>query len=119
MDQKPAVRKGKPLERQPADDKGPAGDGHALEQTTHVAHILRVVAGPASPSVAPNRSGRAPWPSSCVLVASAMLVRVMEAMLDAVDHAARAEEEQRLEEGMRDQVEEAGHIGADARSPPP
>ena len=43
-----------------------------------------------------------------------MIMRVMMAVLDAVDHRAAAEEEQRLEYGVRDQVEHGGDIGANA-----
>ena len=45
-----------------------------------------------------------------------VLVGVMLAVLHAMDHRAGAEEEQRLEEGVRDQVEYSGDVGAYAQS---
>ena len=50
-----------------------------------------------------------------VVLAVLMRVRVMLAMLHAVNDGAGGHEEQRLEEGVRDEVEGCGHPGADAQ----
>ena len=47
---------------------------------------------------------------SCGMIVVLMLVRVMKTMLDTVNHAAGTEEQERLEEGVGQQVEERGHV---------
>ena len=44
-----------------------------------------------------------------------MCVRMVETMLNTMNHGARAKEEQRLEKGVCNQMEKAGYIGARAK----
>jgi hypothetical protein len=80
----------KPGERRHAGDgqrrdpHGDEGDRQVLPQPAHVAHVLRV--------------GR--------------VVRVVQRRVHGVDHRAGAQEEAGLEEGVRHQVEDAGHVRA-------
>ena len=71
-----------------ADQECPEGDRHLLAQTAHVEHILRV---------------------------DFVIAGVQHAMLHAVNDRAGAKEEQRLEEGVCDQVEDRRDIRADAQ----
>ncbi len=69
-----------------ADQKGDEGQRHLLAQSAHVEHVLRVQ----------------------------MPVRGVDAVFHAVDDRAGAEEEQRLEEGVGDQVKGGRHVRPDA-----
>ena len=75
MEKKPA-KGGMPAMAKTPSGHGPEGDGDALAQAAHVAHVLLAA--------------------------------------ERVDDGAGGEEEQRLEEGVGDQVEDAGGVGADA-----
>ena len=63
-------------------------DGHVLLQAAHVAHVLRVL----------------------------VVARVVIRRVHGVDHGARAEEQQRLEERVRHQVKDAGDVRAGAHA---
>ena len=75
MEKKPAKRRNAG-DGEDAGGHGPEGDGDALAQAAHVAHVL--LAG------------------------------------EGVDDGAGGEEEQRLEEGVGQEMEDAGRVGADA-----
>ena len=61
---------------------------HPLPQPTHVPHVLGFFA------------------------AVGVVIRVVQ----SVDHATRAEKEERLEEGVRSEMEDAGRVGADTHA---
>ena len=73
-----------PDDRQRRDQHEREGPRHGLPEPAHVAHVLRV----------------------------GVSVRGVIGVMHRVDHAAGAEEEQRLEEGVGHQMEDARDVGA-------
>ena len=134
FDQKPAVRIWETAQRQATDNEGPAGKGHSPQQTTHITHVLGVEEiqitvtalsqGQLRVHVHRHRA-HVPKPAMFVkdsdLMANTMAITVfmgmctMEAMLDTMNHTAGAKEQERLEKGMGNQMEEASAISADTQ----
>ena len=81
-----------------ADDEGPACARHAFEEAAHIHHVLRIEV----------RLGG-------MSVVTMLVVAMMVTVFDAVDDRARAQEEQRFEEGVHEQVEDGGDPGANAQ----
>ena len=92
-------------EGQPANDESPPGSGHPRQEAAHVTHILRVF-GVENTIGAPHDM----FTVTLFLAVLCVLVCVMVAMLDTVNHAAGAKEQQCLEKGMRQQMEKCGHV---------
>src|SRR5690606_32390239 len=75
-------------EGETANKESPKSNGHFLAQTAHVEHVLWV---------------------------NVVITRMQNAVLHTVNDRAGAEEEQRLEEGVSNQVEGSRHIRANAQ----
>src|SRR6185436_12373530 len=73
--------------RKAADKESPEGDRHLILQAAHVEHILRIYF---------------------------VIAGVQDSMLHAMNNRTRTEEEQRLEEGMCDQMKNRCNICADS-----
>ena len=84
-------------EGQPTRDEGPRGAGHLVQQAAHQPHVVGV-----------ELDGQ-------LLVPVPVLVGNVVAVVHGVDHRARAQEEERLEEGVHEQVEGRGDVSTDAQ----
>ena len=94
-----------PCQGQRADDIHPERDRHLLAQAAHVAHIAGVE----------NFVDRLAMMAVVPIFGSVdAILQVVVSALHAQDHGTRRKEEQRLEKGVRQQVEHPGHVAAHA-----
>ncbi len=107
---------GETAQGQAADQESPADAWDAFPQAAHVEHVLRVEGWAVRVRVVAVVIGRVAVVRRRVTVMPAVrLVNVMLTVFNRVNHGAGAEEEESLEEGMRQQVKSRRDIRANAQ----